>query len=118
MTEIEPTDSSTGRRRVFVRAIVAIQATIDAAVAGGFCHLDIDGASPVRGRRSRSGSVADDRGPRLDRDMDERFGPSPSDDVVPRQHIRIPAPPGLSFLERKDAGRMRKDQCVAFRLHL
>lgn len=33
MTEIEPTDSSTGRRRFFVRAIVAFQATIGAAVA-------------------------------------------------------------------------------------
>jgi hypothetical protein len=33
MTEIEPTDSSTGRPRFLVHAIVALQATIGAAVA-------------------------------------------------------------------------------------
>jgi len=58
--------------------------------------------------------------PRLDRGVGERCGPSPSDYVVARQHIRIPGRIGLHFLAaRKDAGRMRtKDQCVAFRLHL
>ncbi len=107
MTEIEPTDSSTGRRRFFVRAIVAIQATIGAAVAFVFGATTL---SPSFLRRQDTWLRAADR---------ERCGPSLSDCVVARQHIRIPARIGLPFLAaRKDAGRMRKDQCVAFRLHL
>jgi hypothetical protein len=106
MTEIEPTDSSTGRPKLFVRAIAARQAMIGAAVSSRVtCH---DGSSQVVYRTIvYQGRVR------------ERCGPSLSDCVVARQHIRIPARIGLPFLAAwKDAGSMRKDQCVAFRLHL
>jgi hypothetical protein len=105
MTEIDSTDSSTGRRRLFVCAIVASQATIGTAVAF------------VLGDPTLSPSIPW-REPRLDRGVGGRCGPSPSDDVVPRQRIRIPGRIGLPFpAARKDAGRMRsKDQCVAFQL--
>jgi hypothetical protein len=86
---IEPTDSSTGRRRFLGRAIVSCQATLGAAAAFVF------------GATTRSPTF-----------------PQLPDCVVARQHIRVPVRIGLPFLgARKDAGRMRKDQCVAFRLH-
>ena len=141
MTEIEPTDSSTGRRRFLVRAIVAIQATIGAAVAFVFGATTL---SPSFLRRQDTWLRAADLEslpenqpvPVTSRDTrhdgysqvvyrtivylvraGKRCRPSLSDCVVARQHSRTPARIGLPFLAaRKDAGRMRKDQCVA--LHL
>jgi hypothetical protein len=142
MTEIEPTDSSTGRRRFLVRAIVASQATIGAAVALVFGATTL---SPSFLRRQETWLRAADleslpenqpvsvtlRVTRHDGytqvvyrtivhlvRVGERCGPRLSDCVVARQHIRIPGRIGLPCLPaRKDAGRMRKDQCVAFRLY-
>jgi hypothetical protein len=106
MTEIEPTDSSTGRRRFLVPAIVAMQATVGAAVA---FVLGATTLSPSFLRRQDTWLRA----------ADLESLPGPCDYVVPRQHIRMPGRIGLPFLAApKDAGRMRsKDQCVAFRLH-
>jgi hypothetical protein len=87
MTDIEPTDSSTGRHRFFVRAIVASQATIGAAVAFVFGAPTL---SPSFLRRQNTWPRA----------------ASLFDCVVARQHIRIPARIGLPFLAaRKDAGK-------------
>lgn len=97
MTEFEPTDSSTGRRKFLVDAIVAGQAIIGVAVAFVFGDTAL---SPSFLRRQDTWLRA-------------------ADCVVARQHIRVPARIGLPFLAAwKDAGRMRKDQWVAFRLHL
>ena len=110
MTEIEPTDSSTGRRSLLVRAIVASQATIGAAVAFPFGATTL---SPSLLRRQDPWLRGRSRIA-----VGERWDSSLPDCVVARQHIRIPARIGLPFLAAgKDAGRMRKDQCVAFRLH-
>ena len=109
MTEIEPTDSSTGRPRLFVCAAFVVGAT---TLSPGFLRRQ-DPWHHDRSSRFVYRTIVYLVG------VGERCRPSLSDCVVARQHIRIPARIGLPFLAaRKDAGRMRKDQCVAFRPHL